>query len=274
MTRPVRKTRPQRIAEVLSTEWLAPRLVRVWVGGSGLDGFETRGATEHYVKIWFANAALGLEPPYDLDVLRETLDPDDLPVTRTYTLSVIEPDRVAIDFVVHGDEGIAGPWAANAQPGDRVAFSGPGGAYAPDASADWHLFAGDESAIPAISAALRALAQGHPDATGVAYLEVDGAADELDLPAPEGVAIRWLHRGDAAPGASSILSDAVAAHEFAEGRVAVFAHGERETMKAIRDVLKPHGIAREDLSLSGYWAYGRTEDRFQAEKRDPIGVVL
>ena len=27
------------------------------------------------------------------------------------------------------------------------------------------------------------------------------------------------------------------------------------------------------LSLSGYWAAGRTEDVFQAEKRQPIGQI-
>lgn len=274
MTRPGRKPRPQRVLEVLWTERLAPRMVRVWLGGSALAEMEIGDRTDYYVKLWFAKPELGLVPPYDVEALRETLTADDLPVTRTYTLSVIEPDRLALDFVVHGDEGIAGPWALRAKPGDVVALSGPGGAYAPDPTADWHLFAGDESALPAIGAALRRLAEQAPDAVGVAYLEVDGAADELELTGPPGIAVRWLHRGDVAPGVSSALSDAVAAHGFGDGRVSVFAHGERECMKAIRDVVKAHGVAREDLSISGYWAYGRTEDRFQAEKREPIGVVL
>ena len=34
---------------------------------------------------------------------------------------------------------------------------GPSGGYAPDPAADWHLLAGDEAAVPAISAALEAL---------------------------------------------------------------------------------------------------------------------
>lgn len=274
MARPGKKHRPQRIAEVLSTEWIAPRLIRVWIGGPGVEGLNAGAMTDHYVKIWFANPELGLTPPYDVAALRDTVAPEDLPVTRTYTLAVIEQDRFACDFVVHGDAGIAGPWASRAKHGDRVVFSEPGGAYSPDLSADWHLFAGDESAIPAIGAALRRLAEQAPAAVGVAYLEVDTSADELELVAPDGVEIRWLHRGDAEPGSSTVLSDAVAAHEFADGRVSVFAHGERECMKAIRDVVKARGIPREDLSLSGYWAYGRTEDRFQAEKREPIGVVL
>ena len=48
--------------------------------------------------------------------------------------------------MVHGDEGIAGPWAMAAQPGDTIDVRGPNGAYGPDPTADWHLLAGDEAA--------------------------------------------------------------------------------------------------------------------------------
>lgn len=267
-----RRSRPQTVLQVLSTQALSPHLIRVWVGGAAMAGFEDNGYTDHYVKIWFAKPELGLTPPYDLDALRETLDPADLPVTRTYSIAVVEPDRLAIDFVYHGAEGLAGPWAASAKPGDLIAFMGPGGAYSPDPEADSHLFAGDESAIPAISAALADLADKAPESTGAAYLEVDGPADELRLVAPTGLSVHWLHRDGAPAGTSTVLSDAVAAHSF-DGRVQVFAHGEREAMKRIRAVVKERQVPAEDLSLSGYWAYGRTEDRFQAEKREPIGVV-
>ncbi len=58
----------------------------------------------------------------------------DWPVVRTYTVRAWDATRheLTIDFVVHGDHGIAGPWAASAQPGDRIFLTGPGGAYAPD----------------------------------------------------------------------------------------------------------------------------------------------
>ena len=63
--------------------------------------------------------------------------------------------------------------------------------------------------------------------------------------------------------------------EWPAGRVHVFAHGERESMKALRPVLfVERELERAQVSLSGYWAYGRTEDRFQAEKREPIGKIL
>ena len=65
-----------------------------------------------------------------------------------------ESGRLTIDFVHHGDTGVAGPWAAAARPGDELLLLGPGGAYTPDPEADWHLMAGDAGVIPAIAASL------------------------------------------------------------------------------------------------------------------------
>jgi len=270
--RPARPPRPQHVLHVVRAERLTPHLVRVRAQGHDLAAFRESPHSDKYVKITFAKPELGLEPPYDLAALRETLAPEDLPVTRTYTVRAVEGDELVIDFVVHGDEGLAGPWAARAQPGDRLVVSSPGGGYAPDPSADWHLFIGDESAIPAIAAALEALS---PDAVGAAFLEVQAADERLALTAPAGVAITWVHRGEAAAGATNVLSDAVASWHPFPGRGHVFAHGEREAMKRMRDlVFTQWGLGREQVSLSGYWAYGRTEDRFQAEKREPIGQIL
>jgi NADPH-dependent ferric siderophore reductase len=248
-----RRGRAQHVLTVLGTERLTPHLVRVTLGGAGFDSFESNDKTDKYVKISFT-------------------DSDETQVTRTYTVRRVDAvaKTLSIDFVVHGDEGLAGPWAARAQPGDSLAISGPGGGYAPDETADWHLFAGDESALPAIASALDALPEA---ARGVAFLESYSSADMLPLRAPAGVEVRWLLRGDDPAGDSTVLVDAVAAEPWREGRVQVFAHGERGAMKALREVFKARGVTREQLSLSGYWAHGRTEDRFQAEKREPIGVI-
>lgn len=50
-------------------------------------------------------------------------------------------------------------------------------------------------------------------------------------------------------------------------------HGERESIKAVRVILAKRGIAREAISISGYWARGHTEDIFWAEKQEPIGQI-
>lgn len=267
-----RPARPQHVLEVLSAERIAPRMVRLRLGGEGLRTFAPNGWTDAYVKLLFVPGAVGVEPPYDLAHLRAALPPEQRPVTRTYTVRAVEEGAIVLDVVVHGDAGLAGPWAAAASPGDRIALHGPGGGYAPDASADWHLLVGDESALPAIAAALAALPA---DARGVALVEVHDADDELAIAHPAGVDLRWLHRGDPGPTTIRTLADAVAALEWPEGRVHAFVHGERESVKALRDELfARRGLSRAQVSISGYWAQGRTEDRFQAEKREPIGVIL
>src|ERR1700761_7390239 len=140
----VRPARPQAILTVLDRERLSPHTVRITAGGPGFDALRMNEFTDRYAKVIFSDPGLGLTPPYDLAALRESLPPEQRPVSRTYTLRRVDVDRrqVAIDFVVHGDEGLAAPWAASAEPGDTLVLSGAGGAYRPDPSDDWHLFAG------------------------------------------------------------------------------------------------------------------------------------
>ncbi len=88
---------------------------------------------------------------------------------------------MTIDFVVHGDTGVAGPWALAAQPGDELVLQGPGGAYAPAADVDAHVLIGDEAALPAIAAACERVAPGAPVHV---FVEVDGPDDELALDVP------------------------------------------------------------------------------------------
>ncbi|WP_104168341.1 siderophore-interacting protein [Arthrobacter sp. SX1312] len=270
----VKPPRPQAVLTVLETQWLSPHLVRVVVGGPGFRDLQDCDATDRYAKLLFTKPHLGLTPPYDLAALKHALPAGDRPVKRTYTVRWLDAaaERLAIDFVVHGDSGIAGPWAAQAAPGDPLVLMGPSGKWSPDPDADWHLFAGDDSALPAIAAGLEAL---HPAAVGHAYLEVDTAADVLALAAPAGVELHWLTRDGREPGTTTLLADAVAAGPWPEGRVDAFVHGERGAMKALRDILfRDRGLTRAQVSLSGYWAYGREEDTFQAEKREPIGKIL
>lgn len=268
-----RPERPQIVLEVLERIRLTPHLVRIVAGGPGIAAVADNGFTDAYTKMIFAPAQAGLTPPYDMEVLRDKLPIELLPSRRTYSIRRFDlaAGQIWIDFVTHGDDGIAGPWAANAQPGDPVVLGGIGGGYAPDATADWHLLVGDESALPAIAAALEAMPA---DATGVAFIEVQNQSEQLEVTAPAGIDVRWLHRGDSEAGTTSLLADAVQEMDWRAGRVQVFAHGERGAMKMLRPHLtQERGVERADLSLSAYWAHGRREDAFQAEKRELIGQI-
>lgn len=268
-----RKPRVQHLMRVESVRRLSPHLLRVTLGGDGFSGIEFKEATDQYIKLLFADPALGLERPYDMEALRERLPMEQMPVTRTYTIREIDraAGTLALDMVTHGDEGLAGPWAEQARPGDLISFFGPGGGYAPRQEADWHLLAGDESALPAIATALEAM---DPEARGVAVVEVPAADDEVPLAAPEGVEVRWLHRGAAFTPETTRLTEHVEQLEIPDGDVQVFVHGEREEMKRLRRrLVEECGLPRKGMSLSAYWAHGRVEDQFQAEKRQPIGAI-
>ncbi|MFF4540436.1 siderophore-interacting protein [Streptomyces aureus] len=262
--RPERKPRKPHSAKVVRTERLTPHMQRVVLGGDTLADFATSGRTDHYVKLLFGPPGLTYPEPFDLERIREEFPREQWPVTRTYTVRAWDPEtlELSLDFVVHGDEGLAGPWALRAQPGEIVRFMGPGGAYAPDTSADWHLLAGDESALPAIAAALESL----PDAATVrAFVEVSGPEEEQKIDSD--AEIVWLHRGDRPVGAA--LVEAVRALEFPEGRMHAFVHGEAGFVKELRALLRVElQVPREDLSISGYWRLGHNEDGWQASKRE------
>jgi NADPH-dependent ferric siderophore reductase len=272
-TTATKKSRPQINLTVVRREELSPHMVRIIAGGDGFADYVDTDFVDRYVKIVFPQPGVEYAMPLDLWSIRETMPREQWPFTRTYTVRWVDTvaRELAIDFVIHGDEGLAGPWAAAARPGDTMTFTGPGGAYNPAPDADWYLFAGDEAALPAIAASLESLPR---EARGLAFLEVDGDADIQPIAAPDGVQVTWLQRNGASVGTSRLLVSAVADAEWPAGRVDVFAHGERGYMKALRDVLfVQRGLERKQVSLSGYWAMGRVEDDFQAEKKLPVGQI-
>ncbi|MEU0336349.1 siderophore-interacting protein [Streptomyces sp. NPDC006193] len=262
--RPGRKPRKTHTARVLRTERLTPHMQRVVLGGEGLADFAADTCTDHYVKLLFGADGVTYPEPFDLERIRAEFPREQWPVTRTYTVRAWDPvhRELTLDFVIHGDEGLAGPWATRVRPGETVRFAGPGGAYAPDPAADWHLLAGDESALPAIARALETLPAG---ACAHAFVEVSGPEEEQKIDTQ--VQVVWLHRGDRPVGEA--LLEAVRGLEFPEGRVHAFVHGEAGFVKELRRLLRvERQIPREDLSISGYWRLGHNEDGWQASKRE------
>ncbi len=222
-------------AVVEHVQRLTPRMIRIVFGGEGLAGFSAGEFTDHYVKLRIGER------------------------TRTYTVREWDGERLTIDFVVHGDEGVAGPWAAAAKPGDTLVLRGPGGAYTPDPDADWHLMVGDPSVVPAISASLARIPEGRPVHV---LLQGDGPEDEQPLHSPGDLRVQWLH-GDG----DELLADALRALDFPAGRVDAFVHGEASAVRALRrDLLGERGLSREAVSISGYWKRTRTEEGWREDK--------
>ena len=270
--------RPIHTFEVVRSEQLTPHMLRLVLGGPGFDTFTPNEFTDAYVKLVIVDPGVdvaSLPQPLTIDSFSE-LPQEKRPTVRTYTVRRADPQRreICIDFVIHGEHGVAGPWAVAAQPGQPAYLMGPSGAYAPDPAADWHLMAGDEAAIPAISAALEAL----PDnAIGHVFIEVAGPEDELELTRPDGVELHWIYRGgradlvpDDQAGDHAPLIAAVKECPWLPGQVQVFIHGEAQAvMHNLRPYIrKERGVdAKWASSISGYWRRGRTEETFREWKR-------
>lgn len=223
---PQGRTRTARTMEVVRTAWVTPRMRRVVFTGSDLAVVPELPHTDSYVKLIFGE------------------------VTRTYTIRSFDrrTNELAIDFVVHGDEGLAGPWARAAQPGDRLSCYGPGGDFAPDLVAPAHLLAGDEAAIPAIATALERL--GARPGVSV-FVEVTDAADRPALPDHPSAQITWVERGDRPYGEA--LVEAVREAGPPPPGSQVFVHGNATIVKDLRRwFFVEHELDRRQVSISGY----------------------
>lgn len=271
--------RPLQRFEVVGTEQLTRHMIRVVLRSSDFSSFVPSKFTDSYVKLAFVADDIdvsALPQPLTLDSF-SGLPPEKRPSVRTITVRRVDvaAHEITLDLVTHGEHGVAGQWAAAARPGQTIYLMGPGGAYTPDPAADWHLLAGDESALPAISAALEALPA---SAVGTAFIEVAGPEDEIPLVAPDGVEVHWVYRGgraDLVPedraGDHSPLVEAVTTTLWLPGQVHVFIHGEAQAvMHNLRPFIrKERGVdAKWASSISGYWRRGRTEETFRQWKKE------
>lgn len=272
MTNPVQQKQVKKKRKMKATEAtvtavnrLTADLVRISFDCPGLKGVELP-YTDHYIKLLFVPEEADYAWPFDLAAIKETYPRHLQPVTRTYTFR--RHDTAAgtfeVDFVTHGAAGLAGPWAQQAQVGDVIAFVGPGGAWHPAAEYEHFMLIGDESAAPAVAAAVENLPA---DATADVFIEVADENAHFEMPQPDGVELHWVHRDGATHGHE--LSAAVRAAGIPAKRASWFVHGVAEMLKELRRFLFfDHDVDKTEVSISGYWRIGMTEDQWQGSKQE------
>jgi NADPH-dependent ferric siderophore reductase len=215
-----------------------PNVVRLVLTGPDLEGFQSEAPDDH-IKVFLPNP-----------------DPQaERPVMRDYTPRRHDPDagELEIDVVLHGD-GPVSTWAEKAAVGDTLTIGGPRGSLVVEDTFDWYLLVGDDSALPAIA---RRLAELLPEATVLAFIEVDGPDDEQPLPTATDATIHWIHRDGDAPGTGGRLERAVREATFPEGEWFGFVAAETEVVHAVRThLLEERGANRDWLGTSGYWKRG------------------
>jgi len=244
---PTKPRRPRYPATVKRVEHLTPRMVRVTFTSPELADFGWNGPAAH-LKLFF-----GL-PPSDAAPAPDA----PRPTMRTYTPRRFDRDarELDVDFILHG-EGPASEWASQAAVGQTLTVAGPGRNYAVDASADWFLLAGDDTAIPAISTILETLP---PTARATVFLEVVHRDDEVEIPARSNTTVAWLHRGPDPKLAGGPLEASVRNFLLPAGSGRVYVACESGAMRRIRaHLLTDKTVNREHLTTRGYWKLGSVD---------------
>ncbi|MBN9612093.1 MAG: siderophore-interacting protein [Actinobacteria bacterium] len=244
-------------AEVTRAEHISPHFVRVTLAGEGLRDWRNLGFDQ-----WF-RLALPIAEQTRFDRLSDrfdmrgylhylTLPKATRPVIRNYTVREARPERgeLDIDFVVHGTDGVAGPWAESLPIGSPVALIDQGCGFAQREGSRRVLLAGEESALPALLGVLRDLPA---DTTGDAIIEVPDAADRQPTAAPPGVNVHWLVRSHAErPGAGALAalkqlpSPSEPLTAFLVGEQQLATGGRRHLVNAL-------GIPKSSITFCGYW---------------------
>lgn len=248
--------------EVLAVRDVTPALRRVTLGGPALaertvDGvvlpaFATPGFDDH-VKLFVP--AEGADRPVlprqradGLDYTTEGVRP----LGKDYTPRRFDPaaGELDLELVRHG-HGRAAAWAEQVAVGDPAWIAGPTVGQAFPHDVDACVLAGDETALPAIARFLAELPAGLP---AQVVVEVVDAAEEQALSDRPDVEVTWLHRGDAEPGTTTLLADAVRALAWPDGAVYAWMGGESQAAREIRTHWRTdRRVPRDCLDVSGYW---------------------
>jgi NADPH-dependent ferric siderophore reductase len=222
-----------RIVDVHAVDRLSPSLLRVTVGGPGLDGFAPLGVPDEGCVFNFPEPGTGGEPVAGVGRWY---------TVRRYDAAAREMD---VEIVLHAG-GVGGEWAAAARVGDRLRITHHNSWFRRPDDAAWQLLVGDVTALPAIA---RICGESGHRVPTTAVVEIPDPADRRDL----GVETRWIDNPTLA-GAGSVLHEVVTGLSLPAGPGYVYVAGEVAATRAVRKHLRhERGMPATGYGVIGYW---------------------
>ena len=223
----VRHDTRRREVEVVRVHNLSPHFRSVTFGGESLDGFISASFDDH-VKFMLPGA-------------------DGNMVMRDYTPRRHDAAKreLTIEFALHGD-GPAANWAGQATVGQRATIAGPRGSFIIPLDYEWHLFVGDETALPAIARRLEELPAG---AKAIVLAQVE-ESDRRVFETAANLSVQWIAQ-------AGQLIEAVRSVELPAGEGYAWCAGEARAMAAVRRILvEDKGHDKQAIRAAAYWKQG------------------
>lgn len=258
----IRNPFASRSVKVSGIDPLTPTMVRITFNAD-MTNFASHGPSDH-VKVFFPGPD-GIVHAPRLEDGRFVRDPDVEYISRDYTPLNWTDTTIDLDFVLHGDNGPASRWAANAKEGDELVVRGPRGSKALPQGADWWVLCADASAVPALG---RWLAEAPPEQNITALVFAD---DEslCDYPLPEGANVEWvLGEFDPEPYVRALDLPQ------RDGVGYIWAAGEASSLIGVRRYFRRElGLPKEQVDVDGYWRQGVADADHHApiDPDDPEG---
>ncbi len=169
---------------------------------------------------------------------------------REYTVRRYDPAARELDVrvLLHGN-GPVSRWAAETHVGENIGVTGPRvSKVMPDGFANY-LFAGDLTAVPAIARWLSVLPDGAMAQVLIAARSDD---DVVEFRCTQPIWVLWLT--DLAVPEADHLPLALEQLKLYSADTFAWAAGEALAMREVRRVLlEQHGLARENVKVTGYW---------------------
>jgi NADPH-dependent ferric siderophore reductase len=220
--------------ELLARRQLSPTMVAVSLGGA-LHSFE---------------------PLPGNDLMIDIPDDTGAPFRRRYTIRSIDRAANTLELWIHTASGGPGSrWALDAPIGSHVEAIGPRGKVVLAEVADWHLFAGDLSFLPAAYAMGEAI---DPPGQAIFLFEIDDEADALTPSLDEmvGVTVGFIERGTRAHNDPTGLLRGFESLELPDDLGHYYLGGELKVVNALKTAIRERGVDDASIAAKPYWRQG------------------
>ncbi len=210
-----------------------------------------------------ALVAVELRAPAELagvpgnDVMVRVPDESGEYVRRRYSVRSVDATRGTITlWIAVAHDGPGSRWARTTKPGDVVDLVGPRGKIGLDPMADWHLFAGD---VTALGSFYRLASSIEVPGRAIFLIEVDHMDDAVTTSFDEGLGVTGIfveRQGRAGNDPAGLLTALAAfATPLDEGHAYLF--GEFAVTMTLRKALLDRGLTAEQIDRKAFWRMGR-----------------